>query len=302
MPINGLSAISGLDEKRHAVLAQKLDISTCYELIMADRQRIVEAFGRRIIRPTLEEVAIWQDEARRIRNSSINAPVPAITAFGWEPTATFVVAFEERRRGDATERRMVAEQTEVEPDASPQQRSEWPDWACDDACQWMRERVGAPTASAPPPLAQIASVAEAGAAGTVAIGTTTEEVRSKIDIERANLTGFRADVELVAGSRPVPQDHPVWAQPARLFVTLGGAPTGSRASVVLQLVEADGQKQSIAGRLDDVGRVAEIKLSGLSDGEYKPAIVACTPDGSFLPRVVKLPLVALVGSAPSSPP
>jgi hypothetical protein len=299
MPINGLSGISGLDEKRRAVLAQKLDITTCYELIMADRQRIVEVFGRRAIRPTLEEVTIWQDEARRIRASSIDAPVSAIAASGWESAATFVVAFEERLRGDAMEQRIVAEQTEVEPEASPQQRSRWPGWACEDACQWMRERVGLPAASALPGPAQIACMAETGAGGTGAAGTRTEGMHSKIDIERANLADFRGDIELVAGSRPVPQDRFVWAQPARLFVTLGDAPTRSGTSVVLQLVEAGGQKQSIAGHLDDVGRVAEIELSGLSYGEYKPAIVAWTPDGSSLPRVVKLPTVELAESATS---
>jgi len=308
MPVNDLSGISGLDDRRRAVLAQKLEITNCYELIMADRQRIVDAFGRRTIRPTLEEVAVWQDEARRIQASSIDASVSAIAASGWEPAATFVVAFEERGRGDALERRVVAEQTEIEPEASPQQQSQWPGWTCDDACRWMLERVGVLAASAPPDPAQITSVAEAGAAEARAAGTRSTvdaaRTRSKIDIERASLADSRGDIELVAGSRPLPQDRLDWAQPARLFVALGGAPTGPGTSVVLQLARAGGQKQSIAGHLDDVGRVAEIELSGLSDGEYKPAIVAWTRDGSSLPRVVKLPTVEVVGSAtgPSTPP
>jgi len=297
MPINDLSGISGLDDRRRAVLAEKLEITNCYELIMADRQHIVGAFGRRTIRPTLEVVAAWQDEARRIHASSIDASVPAIAASGWEPTATFVVAFEERGQGDAMERRVVAEQNEVEPEASPQQRSEWPGWTCDDICQWMLERVGVLAASAPAGPAQITSAAETGTAEARAAGT-----RSKVDIERANLADSLGYIELVAGSHPLPQDRLVWAQPARLFVALGGAPTGT--SVVLQLTRAGGQKQSIAGHLDDAGRVAEIGLSGLSDSEYKPAIVAWTRDGSALPRVVKLPTVEVVGSAtgPSSPP
>jgi hypothetical protein len=307
MPINDLSCISGLDDRRRAVLAQKLEITNCYELIMADRQRIADAFGRRTIRPTLEEVAVWQDEARRMHASSIDASVSAIAASGWEPAATFVVAFEERGQADAMERRVVAEQTEIEPEASPQQRSQWSGWTCDDACRWMLERVGVLAASAPPGPAQITSVAEAVAAEARAAGTrprvNAARTRSKIDIERANLADSRGDVELVAGSRPLPQDRLVWTQPARLFVALGGAPTGPGTSVVLQLARA-GQKQSIAGHLDDVGRVAEIELSELSDGEYKPTIVAWTRDGSSLPRVVKLPIVEMAGSAtgPSTPP
>jgi hypothetical protein len=306
MPINDLSGISGLDDRRRAVLAEKLEITNCYELIMADRQRIVDAFGRRTIRPTLEEVAAWQDEARRIHASSIDASVSEIAASGWEPTATFVVAFEKRGQGDAMERRVVAEQTEVEPEASPQQRSEWLGWTCDDACQWMLERVGVLAASASAGPAQVISVAESGTAEAGAAGTRSKvdaaRMRSKIDIERAHLADSIGYIELVAGSRPLPQDRLVWAQPARLFVALGGGPTGT--SVVLQLTRAGGQKQSIVGHLDDAGHVAEIGLSGLSDSEYKPAIVAWTRDGSSLPRVVKLPTVEVVGSAtgPSGPP
>jgi hypothetical protein len=298
MPINELSGISGLDARRRAVLAEKLKITTCYELIMADRQRIVDAFGRRANRPTLEDVAVWQDEARRMRASSMDASVSAMASSGWEPVAMFVVAFEELRRGGATERRIVAEQPEIESEASPQPRSQWTGWACDDACRWMLERVGGPAASTPPEPAQITPVAEAGAAA----GNRPAGTRPKIDIERANLADTSGAIELVAGSRPVLQDRLVWAQPARLLVTLGGAP-GPGTSVVLQLVQADGQKQNIVGHLDDVGRVAEIELSGLADGEYKPTVVASTQDGSSLPRVVKLPTVEVVAppTGPSGP-
>lgn len=299
MPINDLSGISRLDDKQRTVLAQKLEITNCYELIMADRQRIVDAFGRRIIRPTLEEVAVWQDEARRLRASAIDAVVSASAAAGWEPKVTFVVAFEERRQGDAWEHRIVAEQTDIEPEASPEQRSQWPNWACDDTCRWMLQLVGVSAASTPPGPAQIASVTEADPSETRTTGT-----RSKIDIERANLADSRGDIDLVAGSSQVPQDRLVWAQPARLYVTLSSTRTGPRTSVVLQLVQVGGQKHNLAGHLDDVSRVAKIEVSGLPDGEYKPAIVAWTPDGSSLPRVVKLPTVEVTGSGigPSGPP
>lgn len=292
MPADDLSGISALDDRRRAVLEQKLGITSCYELIMADRRRIADSFGRRAIRPTLEEVAVWHDEARRVRAASIEASVSEAAASGWEPTATFVVAFEERRRADEPDRRIVAELTEVEPEASPQQRSEWPGWACDDACRWMLGRVGVPAAPAPPVLPQITAVAEAGAADTRAA-----ETRSKIDIERANLADSSGNIELVTDSGPVPQDRLVWAQPARLLVTLGGAPAARGTSVVLQFVQAGGQKQIIAGHLDDRGRTAEIELGGLADGEYRPTIVAWARDGSSLPRIVKLPTVQLLGSA-----
>ena len=197
--------------------------------------------------------------------------------------ATFVVAFEQRRKADTTERRISAEQTEVEPEAAPQQRSQWSEWACDDVCRWMVECIGEPATTRPAP-APIADATEPTATETGATGSP-----SRIDIERATLADAHGDAELVAGSRPVPEVIPFWVQPAQLVVTLGGAPTGPGTSVVLQLVQAGAPKRSIAGQLDAVGRVAKIKLSGLASGEYEPTIAAWAADGSALPRVVKLP-------------
>src|SRR5512146_646314 len=267
MPVSDLSGISGLDGKQRAVLSQKLGITSCYELIMADRQRIIEAFGRRTIRPELEDVAAWQDEARLLHVSSRDASVSAIASPGWEQVAAFVVAFEERRRGDAAERRAVAEHAEIEPEASRQQRCERAGWECGDACRWMRERIGVQDAPASPGPAQITPAGEPPAAEAPAT-----EAHAKVYIEHAKLTDSGGDVALAAESRPLlPQDRLVWAQPARLVVTLGGTPPGARASVILQLVQAGGRKCNIAGHLDHVGRVAEIELSGLGDGDYTPA-------------------------------
>src|SRR5881392_935883 len=86
MPTDDLSGISGLDDRHRTVLDQKAGITSYYELIMADRQRIVDAFGRRTYRPTPEQVAEWQDEARRLRASAIDASladgVPRVGAGG----------------------------------------------------------------------------------------------------------------------------------------------------------------------------------------------------------------------------
>ena len=49
MPTDDLSGISGLDDRHRTVLDQKAGITSYYELIMADRQRIVDAFGRRTL-------------------------------------------------------------------------------------------------------------------------------------------------------------------------------------------------------------------------------------------------------------
>jgi len=296
MPVDDLSSISGLDDRRRDVLA-KLEVSTYYELIMTDRQRIVDAFGRRVIRPTLEEVSAWQDEARRMRAASIDASVSATAPSGWQSAATFVVAFEERQQGEALDRRIVVEQTEVEPEASPQQRSQWPGWTCDVACRWMLERVGGPTSPDLPGPAQAALPTQAPPAQIDAGEVRAAGARATIDIERANLIDSSGSSELVAASRPAHQDRLVWSQPAQLIVKLGPGQSGPRTSVVLQLAQVSGPKQHIACHFDETGQVAEVDLSGLTDGEYMPTIVASARDGSFLPRIVKLPAVEVVGSA-----
>lgn len=291
MPADDLSSITGLDDTRRDVLAQKRGICTYYALIMTDRKRIADAFGRRVIRPTPEEVAEWQDEARRLLAASKDASAAATAPSGWQSAASFVVDFEEREQGDALERRIVVEQTEVEPEASPQQRSQWPGWACDDACRWMLERVGGPPApDLPGPAQARPAQADAGEVRAAVAPAT-------IDIERADLTDSTGSSELVAASRPAPRDRLVWSQPAQLSVQLGPGQTGPLTSVVLQLAEVSGPKQNIAFHFDETDQVAEVDLSGLADGEYVPTIVASTRDGSFLPRIVKLPAVEVVGSA-----
>ena len=297
MPTDDLSGISGLDDRHRTVLDQKAGITSYYELIMADRQRIVDAFGRRTYRPTPEQVAEWQDEARRLRASAIDASLSPTESPEWEPVAMFVVAFEERRHGEASERRIAAEQTEIESGVSPQPRSQWPGWACDDVCRWMLEHVDASAEPTPPDHAQTTPVAEVSASASA-------ESRSRIDIERAILADAIGDTELVEGSRPLPQGRRTWAQPARLLVTLGSTPSGPGTSVVLQLVRDSGQKLDIAGQFDAAGRMAEIALEGLPSAEYKPAVVAWTPDGSSLPCVVKLAAVDVVAPAtgPGAPP
>ncbi|MEO3783382.1 hypothetical protein ABGB12_08640 [Actinocorallia sp. B10E7] len=294
MPVNDLSDISGLDAKQRTVLAQKLEITSCYELIMADRQRVVDAFGKRAYRPTLKDVAVWQDEARRAHAASVGTSVPEVTSSGWEQTATFVVAFEERRQSENTERRIVAEQTEIEPEASPHQRAQWPGWTCDDVCRWMLERVGVP--AAPPPLvpAQATSTETGGDAETPA-----ETALSKIDIERVTLVDSRGDIELAADSHSIPETRHLWYQPARLLVTLSATRTGTTPSAVLQLVQIGGRKHIVPGTLDDAARTAEITLNGLPDGDYLPTIVIRVPDGSSLPNVLKLPPVELLSPSGS---
>jgi hypothetical protein len=161
----------------------------------------------------------------------------------------------------------------------------------------MLERVGGQASPDLPGPAQAALPAQARPAQADAGEVRAAVAPGTIDIERADLTDSTGSSELVAASRPAPRDRLVWSQPAQLSVQLGPGQTGPLTSVVLQLAQVSGPKQNIACHFDETGQVAEVDLSGLTDGEYVPTIVASTRDGSFLPRIVKLPAVEVVGSA-----
>jgi hypothetical protein len=299
MPTNDLSGLSDLDDKCRAVLAEKLAVTSCYGLILTDRRRIVDAFGRRSNRPSLEEVAVWQDEARRLIGRSIDAPVSTIDASAWEPVALFVVAFEERHQGGVIERRILAEQTEVEPDAAPQQRAQWPDWSSGDTCRWMEDRARTTVdpvrsaTTAPMPAADPIRLASPSGAAVETERMTPSIERTRLRIERATLRDAGGDVELVAVSRLLPAHRSVWIEPERLVVALEDGLTGPGTKVVLQVESAGTAVPPLDGHFDSDGRAAVIDLRGLPDGEYELSIVVWRPDGSNLARVVKFPAVVV---------
>ena len=64
----------------------------------------------------------------------------------WQMVASFVVVFFQRRAGDAWERRVEAERTEVEPERNP---SVWPGWEAAPICEWMVGQLGQASGAEP---------------------------------------------------------------------------------------------------------------------------------------------------------
>ena len=59
----------------------------------------------------------------------------------WQNAASFAVIFAQRRVDGEWERRIEAEQTEMEPALEPRQ---WPGWECGALCDWMLGQLGLP--------------------------------------------------------------------------------------------------------------------------------------------------------------
>ena len=77
-------------------------------LVQADRDVIYRATANLRPRPPRDLIARWQEGARSL--------LAEATPDDWQMVASFVVVFFQRRAGDAWERRVEAERTEVEPE------------------------------------------------------------------------------------------------------------------------------------------------------------------------------------------
>lgn len=295
MSSDDLVDLHEIDEKQRAVLAEKLSITTCYELIMADRRDVLRAFGRRKYKPTLEEIGDWQDAARRRYLETNTATASAIADPGWEQAGIFVVAFERRRVSGQLEQQLVAEQTEVEPDAAPHQRAQWNSWACGELCRWMLERAEEEQPASTPPTGPDAdgdSDATDASPPDVVEDSAIAPV-PQVVVVRASLEDASGDTMLVRAARPVGDPSGIWIRPVRLRIDLDPAAGSGVTKVVLQMARPGHRKEFVTGRVLD-GRTAEIDLSNVPAGAYEPTIVVSAPDGSARPSLVKLGMVEIV--------
>jgi len=137
MAANELDAIKMAPSYRK-VLVEQLHVTTWRDLVLTERSMIIDAIKTAKVarRPSLEQVAAWQDDARRHlgeRPEQKARPEPD----PWDQKASFIVCFQERRRPDlGWERRVEVTQAEVEPEPSPASHL---GWDCHWVCSWMRD-------------------------------------------------------------------------------------------------------------------------------------------------------------------
>ena len=110
MSASDLSSIEGLEDRHLRVLARH-GVTDLRGLVQADREVIYRATANLRPRPPRDLIARWQEGARSL--------LAEATPDDWQMVASFVVVFFQRRAGDAWERRVEAERTEVEPERNP---------------------------------------------------------------------------------------------------------------------------------------------------------------------------------------
>ncbi|HKV67872.1 MAG TPA: hypothetical protein VJN72_07270 [Gaiellales bacterium] len=268
MEMDDLASIPDLQDKHRKVLAERLGIRTSGELAAADPKDVSAAMSRLRPRPTLAEIGRWQNAARRSAGRADGSD--------WEPAATFVVSFEQRERDGSWQRQLVAEQTELEPEQSPEV---WPGWDCREICSWMSGRLAA------------AAPAEAPAAkAATRPGRRNQHAdREPIHIDVVGLASEAGEVDLAAKRRAAP-DAFEFSAAGRAVVAVGGVDPDQVVHLVVRVRRPGRPGRNLHKPVVHRGRGrVELPLTRVDVGAHNAKVLAWAPDRSVAAASVTLP-------------
>ena len=278
MPTNDLGSIPGLEDKHRRALAG-LHLTDLRSLADADRREIYMTMQNIRPRPTLQRISRWQQEARsRLEEVETDAS-------DWHTVASFAVIFARRQAGDAWERRVEAERTEVEPQQDPQV---WVGWDFEPVGRWMADQLAA-AEGASPQAQPVAAPPEA--ARPVAAKTPR---RSQLRIDSAAIMDADRTVDVVTGGELAAGLPSELIAPVRVALTVSGARPGTAVYAVTRILRPDGPgwnpEDPVA--LPGPGQV-EFDLSAVPAGQYEMSLIAWAPDATAKPVSVRLPALTI---------
>jgi hypothetical protein len=288
VPSSDLSSIQGLEDKHLRVLARH-GVTDLRDLVQADRGAIHRGMANLRPRPSLNQIARWQEDARDMLAET------APGAAEWQTAASFVVVFSQRQAGDIWERRVEAERTEVEPERNPQV---WRGWEAPPICDWMLGQLGQANSAAPAPAGASAGAATGSAQGRPGAAEpppaepAAERPALRIDSAVFIDAAGRTDVVTAGVVAAVPPG--VLAAPVRVEFTISGARPKARLRAVARILRPDGPSRNAQEpvAVPGSGRV-ELNLSGVAAGEHDVGLTAWAPDGTAKPVSVRLPKVTI---------
>ncbi|HEY1668426.1 MAG TPA: hypothetical protein VGG54_22270 [Trebonia sp.] len=272
MSASDLSSIEGLEDKHLRVLARH-GVTDLRGLVQADREVIYRATANLRPRPPRDLIARWQEGARSL--------LAEITPDDWQMVASFVVVFFQRRAGDAWERRVEAERTEVEPERNP---SVWAGWETAPICEWMVGQLGQANGAEADGAEPAAGGGTADVAGEVAVGEAgadgSEDAAGAAGVDER--PALRIDSAVVTDA------------PARVSFTVNGAPLETRLWAVARILRDDGPGWNAQDPVAVTGSEhVEFDLSGLPAGEHVVRLLAWAPDATAKPASVQLPAITI---------
>jgi hypothetical protein len=272
VPDDDLRSIRGLQQYRD-VLSRKLGIASLRTLAEADERAIYDALKHTEPRPTLKRIAAWQTSARRKLQGA------EIDRSAWHTATSFAVVFAQRQIDGVWERRIEAQQTEVEPSPEPQQ---WAGWDCSPLCDWMTARLGPPRdqADAEPGAAdQTGTAVEPAARG---VGPRRAELR----IESATITDAVHEIHLIKAGELTQAPPEDLTHPVRLRLTVRGRRSGQqlRAAVWFRREAEPGWSPQEPVVIPATGHV-QFDLSSVPPGEHNIKLLAWAADPPGLAAV-----------------
>src|SRR5215472_6561859 len=214
-----LTSVPGLQAVHRRALADKLGITSLQALAEADQRAIYTALATTRPRPSLTRIAAWQDDARSRLGDA------AIDQSAWHTTASFAVIFAQRQADGTWERRLEAEQTEVEPASEPRQ---WPGWDCQPLCEWMLGQLGPPEDEADSGARTADQTGAAGAADSAGSTAAARAEWAKLRIDSATITDARHDLDLISAGHLTGVPPEDLKPPVRLRLTVTGGSSGQQ--------------------------------------------------------------------------
>jgi len=295
-----LDSIPGLAENHRRVLASKAGITSLQALADADQRAVYTALASIRPRPSLARVAAWQNEARSRLGDAAN------DRSAWQTAASFAVIFAQRQVDGRWERRLEAEQTEVEPAPEPRK---WANWDCGPLCDWMlgqlglaadeadeagvadRAAVTVEPAAVEPAAAEPAAVEPAAVepAEHAAAGGGAPE-RARLRIDSVTITDAAHDVDLINAGDLVTAQPGDLRSPIRMRFTVHGGRAGQqlRAAVWFRRPDGPGWSPQDPVTVPASGQ-AEFDLSAVPAGGHDVRLLAWATDPGARLAAVSLP-------------
>jgi hypothetical protein len=286
-----LDSIPGLAENHRRVLASKAGITSLQALADADQRAVYTALASIRPRPSLARIAAWQDEARsRLGDANDRS--------AWQTAASFAVIFAQRQVDGRWERRLEAEQTEVEPAPEPRK---WANWDCGPLCDWMLGQLGLPAdevgvadgagAAVEPATMEPAALApDAAEPEEPAAAAAGAPERARLLIDSVTVTDAADDIDLITGGHLVTAQPGDLSSPVRMRFTVRGGRAGQqlRAAVWLRRPDGPGWSPQDPVAVPASGQ-AEFDLSAVPAGGHDVRLLAWATDPGARLAAVSLP-------------
>ena len=216
----------------------------------------------------------------------------------WRPVASFAVIFAQRRVGDAWERRVEAERTEVEPEREPEV---WPGWECNPICGWMLGQLGQAAGAGP------GEPDQTGASQAQPAGETAREpagaprrARPPLRLDSVAIIDAAGRPDLVTDGALAANPPARLTAPVRVIFTVSGARRGTEVQAVARLRGHGEPGRNVADpvAVPPSGR-AEFGLSGVTADQLDLDLLAWAPDATARPVSVRLPTMRIGQSRPN---